>query len=141
MSTVIANIKLKARTAFDKIGHSNGTAKYDSSSNLAHLAHEYFIADLLASMAEKRKKMAKEAAEVAGLLVENAVPGSTVQTYSDEHLTITAKTNNPASRLDQTKLSSVLIKEIGATRAMQVIKECTVENKPATSYIFASRED
>ena len=54
--------KAKALAAFDKIGKSNGSSPPDSTDNRASIAYEYYVADFLASAADKRKKEAKIAA-------------------------------------------------------------------------------
>jgi hypothetical protein len=131
------DIKAKASTAFSKIGTTNGTSAPTSLDNRASIAHEYFIADVLASIATKRKDEAKKAALSAGILGEDYVEGQTMEVYSNENLTISAKTNNAAETLDKTKIFSELVKEVGAEKAAKIMQAATKKNKPATSYIFS----
>ncbi len=129
--------KASALKAFDKIGKSNGTAPPESQDNRASIAYEYFIADALAGYATKRKEKAKKDAEAAGLLGEEKKPGDTVETYTNEHLTISARTAQPVERLDKTVLFNNLSKKYGAQEALAIIADATVENKAATTYLFA----
>lgn len=130
-------IKPKISTAFSKIGMQNGTASPSSLDNRAAIAHELFVADTLASMATKRKDEAKKAAMSAGILGENYVEGSTVQTYDNEFLNISAKTATASKTIDKTKLMNELIKALGVEKAGKVMESVQKENKPATSFIFA----
>ena len=129
--------KSKVSAAFSKIGNVNGTSAPTSLDNRASIAHEYFIADTLASMATKRKDEAKKAAIEAGILGSDYVEGQTQQVYDNEHLSISAKTNQAVEALDKTKLFSELIKVVGAEKAAVLMASATKKNKPATSYIFA----
>lgn len=133
------DIKAKALTAFANIGTKNGTSPPDSQDNRASIAHEMFIADALASAATKRKEQAKKAAFDAGIIKDEYKPGSTDEVYSNEYLTISAKTASGAERLDASELKTALMKELGTDKAMKLIAKCTKTNKPATSYIFASK--
>ena len=133
------DIKAKALTAFANIGTKNGTSAPDSQDNRASIAHEMFIADALASAATKRKEAAKKQALDAGIIRDEYKEGSTEEVYSNEHLTLAAKTASGANRLDADALKVELMKELGTDKAMKLIAKCTKTNKPATSYIFASK--
>lgn len=130
-------IKPKIATAFAKIGNTNGAVCPPSEDNRASIAHELFVADTLASIATKRKEVAREAAKSAGILGEEYVEGSTVQTYDNEYLNISAKTATASKTIDKTKLMNELIKALGAEKAGKVMLACEKTNKPATSFIFA----
>ena len=140
MSITLHTIKSTIAHAFADIGKSDDT--YPSSappSNTFALVWEYYVADMLASMANKRKDEAKEACLSAGLLGDRAkmAPGNMVETYNSELLSIHAKMNNPASRIDKAKLRSELIKALGANNASKVLNACTKENAAAVSYEFS----
>jgi hypothetical protein len=106
-----------------------------STSNLAGIAWEYFVADYLCSLATKRKENAKKAAEAAGIL-RKPDPGETHQIYHNETLQIIAKTNNPAETIDPAALNSELMKEVGIERAQQILAKAKKKSAPATSYSF-----
>lgn len=133
-------IKANIVTALAKIGttKSSTTAPLQSADNRGGIAYEYFVADTLASVASKRKEIAKKAAEEAGIL-SVPKPGDAETSYENEYLQLIAKTNNPASRLDATVLSNLLSKEIGFDKAKAMIAKATVESKAATSYSFIAK--
>lgn len=122
---------------FQKIGTTNGTSCPSSLDNRATIAHELFVADVLASMATKRKDAAKEAAKSAGLLGDEYIEGETKQVYDNEHLTISSKTATASKGIDATKLMNELVKKLGAAEAVKLLEKCKKTNKPATSFIFA----
>lgn len=130
-------IKSKALAAFSKIGTTNGTAAPQSDDNRFGIAYEYFIADALAAVAAKRKEQAKEAAKSAGLLGEDHAEATTVETYSNELISISAKTASAAERVDKTALFNELNKKYGAVEAARILSVATKTNKAATSFIFA----
>lgn len=130
-------VKPKLSTAFAKIGTTNGTSCPSSLDNRATIAHELYVADTLASMATKRKEIAREAARSAGILGEDYTEGDTKQVYDNEHLSISAKTATASKTIDKTKLMSELIKALGSEKAAKVMEAVQKENKPATSFIFA----
>lgn len=133
-------IKAKLSNKFAELGNKNGTAAPDSEDNRASIAHEFFVADALRSMANKRYELAKKAAAEAGITVDDPVASSTVVTYENEHLSVSAKTASAVQKLDSKKLSSELIKKLGSEQTEKLLKLCYVENKPATSYIFAAKD-
>lgn len=137
--SALSQLKIKALLAFDNIGKKNGTAPLPSSENRYALAHEYFIASALASYASKRKDIAKIACEKAGMLGEEFIPGETIETYDSEHLSIIAKTAQPAERIDRASLRTELVKLLGEKVADEVIKKATKTNKAATSYDFITK--
>ena len=134
----LATLKGKVASAFNKIGTTNGTAPPTSQENRASIAYEYFVADLLASLANKRKDVAKAEATNAGLLNAPEI-GLSQTSYENEHLQIIGKTNAPASRIDATILSNELTKKYGSAEAQRIVKLATVANKPATSYTFVGK--
>ena len=132
----LAQTKIDASKAFDKIGKSVAKAN-PSSDNRASIAHEFFIAKHLESIAKKRAEAAKKEAQEAGLLRDDYDPDTTVEVYRNESLSISAKTANPSQRLDPVLIKNELIKKLGVAQATLILLACTVENKPATSYIFS----
>ena len=130
-------VKPKLSTAFSKIGLTNGTSCPSSLDNRASIAHELYVADTLASMATKRKELAREAARSAGILGDDYAEGETKQTYDNEHLSISAKTASASKTVDKTKLMNELVKALGAVKAATVMAAVEKTNKPATSFIFA----
>lgn len=137
--TVLANIKSKIATAFEKIGRTNGTAQPTTEDNTFALAYEYYCADQLAAMAAKRKEQAKAACEQAGLLEHAAIIGSTEVTYDSDFLTISARTATPTTGVDKTVLQNELVKALGAEKAQKVMKAVIKTNKPAVTYIFSAK--
>lgn len=127
--------------AFQKIGTTNGTGPLESRDNRSSIAYELYVADKLASLADARKKKAKEAAQEAGILGDKStfVPGTAVQVYDNEYLEIVAKTSNPASRIDKTALENELVKALGRNKATDLLSKVTKENAAATSYQFVAR--
>lgn len=137
--SILAAIKIKAASAFDKIGKQNGTAPPQSKDNRFSVAYEFFIASTLASIANKRKEVAKAEAERMGILGEAYTEGSTKQVYSSEEFDIVAKTASAAARLDKAKLMTELIKEVGESKAIKIVAKATTTNKPATSFEFVEK--
>lgn len=135
----ILQIKAKLSQRFADLGNKNGTAPLDSTDNRASIAHEFYVADSLRSMANKRYEVAKKAAENAGMLLDDPIAGSTVVTYENEHVSLSAKVASPVKRLDTSKLSSALMKKIGSEEAAKLLDSCYTENKPAVSYSFAAK--
>lgn len=137
--TELSAIKIKVSSAFDKIGKTNGTANPDPISNLAPIAHELFIAYTLSSMAEKRKELAKVAAQNAGIVLEDPVPDTTKTTYENDHMLVIAKTNKASQSLDATMLKNELTKRFGETVATEIIAKSQKPKKAATTYSFSER--
>jgi len=138
MST-LALIKSNIAKAFEKIGKTNGTACPPSEANTFPLAYEYFVADQLASYAEKRKKAAKEACEQAGILEHSATPGNTEITFDSDGLVISAVTKNPSTTIDKTVLKNELVKALGIEKAEKILKAASKENKAPVSYVFGMK--
>ena len=132
-----SEIKAKLSSAFSKIGNQNGTTCPTSLDNRATIAHEFYVADALASIAIKRKEVAKEAARSAGILGEEYSEGDTVQTYENEHFSVVAKTATASKTIDKTKLASELIRALGVEKGTKVLESVQKSNKPATSFNFA----
>lgn len=133
----LALVKGHLENAFRRFGTSRDakSAPPSSMDNRAGLAWEYFVADQLCSLADKRKKLAKKACEEAGILSKPAV-GSTEVVYNNETLQIVAQTKSPASRIDRTLLHSALMKRYGHAAAEEVINEATKQDSPATTFSF-----
>jgi len=125
---------------FNKLGVSNGTAPPESEDNRFSIAYEYFIADALASVAAKRKELAKAAALEAGVLgdKEEQKEGNSYNVFDSSGLFIVARVATAVKALDKTKLQSELIKEVGGEKASKIIEAATKTNKPAITYIVST---
>lgn len=132
----LALVKLHLSSALSKLGTSKDAKSAPpegSTDNRFAIAWEYFVADLLCSLATKRRKVAKEAAEEAGILVKPD-EGETKIVYNSDGLQIVAKTKTAAETIDPVKLSALLIKELGAAKAQKIIKDSKKKNAPATTF-------
>lgn len=91
------------------------------------------IASELASKGESAKKKAKTELKALGLVAEEYKPGTEVLFDSDRYR-LSAVTNEPASRIDQTLLVAEMQKQgLSFAKATKVVADSTVKNKPATS--------
>lgn len=133
----LALVKTHIASKLNKLGTSKDaqSAPPPSTDNRFAIAWEYFIADLLCSLATKRKKQAKEAAQEAGLLTKPK-PGNTETVYQTEGLQIVGKTKQPAKTINRAKLSSNLMRELGAEKAQKIIADSEEEATAATEYSF-----
>jgi hypothetical protein len=131
----LALIKTHLLNSMSKLGTPRDAkaSPPESTENRASIAWEYFIADYLCSIATKRKEVAKKAAEAAGVLTKPD-EGETETVYRNESLQVIGKTNSAAERLDKSILTSELMKELGADKALVIINKATVKSTPATSY-------
>lgn len=106
------DIKVAIQKAFQKIGKSNGHAPPDPppASNTFPIAYEFFVADNLRSLANKRYEAAKEAAQKAGVLGDEAEyqEGSTITTFNSDLFDVAAKKARGSRTLDKTELSNYL---------------------------------
>ena len=125
---------------FNKLGTSNGTAKPESEDNRFSIAYEYFIADALASVAAKRKDIAKAAALEAGVLgdKDEQKEGNSYSVYSSDGLSIVARVATAVERLDKTALMNELVKHLGAEKAAHIMSAASKTNKPAITYIVST---
>jgi hypothetical protein len=125
---------------FNKLGVSNGTSPPESSDNRFTIAYEYFIADALASVAAKRKDIAKAAALEAGVLGdrEEQKEGNSYNVFSSDDLFIVARVATAVKTLDKTKLMSELVKLVGVEKTAAIIEACSKSNKPAVTYIVST---
>lgn len=109
------DIKVAIQKAFQKIGKSNGHAPPDPppASNTFPIAYEFFVADNLRSLANKRYEAAKTAARSAGVLGEEEayVEGSTVTTFESELFDVAAKKASSTTMLDKTVMSNQLARK------------------------------
>lgn len=129
---VIVNIKLNVKTAIDALFPKVGTG-------LNALARELLVATSAASAADARKKKAKDAAIAGGLVLAEYRPGE-VTSFDDKEFVVVAKTNEPTSKLDQSRLRE-LLNQAGLSRAKidAAFVGATTENKPATSYVVTQK--
>lgn len=131
MSIKLAKHKLEIQGAFNEIGNS----RPKHSDNIFPLIWDYFVADLLASLATKRKEHAKKALEDIGVLTKPSVGESKI-IYSTDGLQIVGQTKQPSETIDRAKLNSELIKRYGLKVATDILKASTKVNNPATVYSF-----
>ena len=134
--TELADKKSKIAKAFENIGRTNGTAQPQSDSNQFALAYEFFVADQLESAAKKRKETAKKACVEADLWDMKKVPGVTEELWSNEFVSIIAKTNNAAEKIDNDLLRNELMKKLGTDEAAKLLKKCMKSATPATTISF-----
>lgn len=103
---------------------------------LHKLTYEMFVADILASAADKRKKSARKACEDEGMFepAKTIKAGTSGIIHDTPHLVMVCEKKNPAIRLDSTVLKNELNRRYGAEVANEIIELATKENAPATSY-------
>ena len=105
----------KVNTAFTNIGKSNGTKMPPSTSNTDSYAYDYWVAQQLASLANKRKEQAEKAAVKAGVLIDkekNPQPeGNKQVVYHGDNVAISLAVSNAATRVDVDKVVSYLIEK------------------------------
>lgn len=139
----LALVKLHINNSLSKLGTTKDAKSSPpegaSSDNRFPIAWEYFVADLLCSLATKRKDVAKKAAVEAGILVKPD-PGETVTIYNSGGLQLIAKTKQASITLDRAALSAELIKELGADKTQRILKKAEKHNTAATTYDFVSSE-
>lgn len=135
-------IKANAIKQFQRIGTSMpNTQAPQSNDNRSGLAFEYFIADSLKAVAEKRRDAAKAACLEAGVFIapHELSVGEERESFRDDNIVVTGKKANPATRIDKTELFNVLAKKYGAEEARSIIAQATKENAPSVTYSVAVR--
>jgi hypothetical protein len=119
----ILKIKSAVLNAFTKIGKVNGTAPPTSLSNTFPIAYEFFVAQTLRSVANKRYEAAKIKAEQAGLFGDDTkkLPVGSTTVHSNEHFDIVAKKANSSVTLDKTQLHNYLSREYDEVTALKIL--------------------
>lgn len=142
-------IESKLQLAFNELGVTKGVpqpefvapkgnndpARYVT---LHGLAWQYFVANTLASAADKRKETAKKACGSVGMFdtAKDIANGSSGVIHQTPDVIITCEKKNPATRLDEGELR-VQLATIGRLKPElvdKIIAASKKENAPATSY-------
>ncbi len=135
MST-IAKMRSSLHSALERIGYRNSHICPESKSNVDPLLHELFVSHEGLSHFDKRRKVAISAAiKAAGQGAADAVAPGTEQAILDGvSYSLVIKKNNPAERIDRTKINNALHKR-GFTEAevLKFMADVSVSTKPATS--------
>lgn len=135
----------KVISAFGKIGSSNGTSPPASQDPADVILHELFVADMLKSIAGKRRDAALNAAKelVDASRVEETIAYSAKHKLKNScvllqssYYNLRLDTKSPASTFDKAKLVTILRTEYSLTEAQcaKLIETCTKDSKPAESY-------
>lgn len=127
--------------AFDSVGSSNGTRMPKCESNLAPVAYEYWLAQHLASRANKRKEQAEKRAIDAGVLFDKdkhpREPGTRETIYACEIVSVNVEVRNPATRVDVSALLKFLAEKGVNQKLLDVaLEQAQTRNKPA--HVFTS---
>lgn len=108
-------------------------------SSVTTAARELLAATTLASLAEAKKKRAKEALQTLGITLPEYRPG-TVVAYDDGQFKIEAVTKEGSTRLSQTELVAAMRRAgLSQSKINTVITAATVPNKPATSIVVTQQ--
>jgi hypothetical protein len=142
-------IESKLQVAFNELGVTKGVpapefvapkgnndpARYVT---LHNMAWQFFVANVLASAADKRKDIAKKACESVGMFepAKDIAKGSSGVIHQTPDVIITCEKKNPATRLDEATLR-VQLATVGRLKPEAIdtiIAASKKENAPATSY-------
>lgn len=140
-SKMLKTITDRTKKVFSNIGVSNGTAMPPSKNNRDAIAWELYQAQELSKLADTREKDARAACIKAGLMPDHTeepyAPGTKMEIYSGDNVSITVEVNNISSpRFDSTKLKGVLLRHrIGSELADKIYQEC-LKDGPAPSHKF-----
>lgn len=142
-------IESKLQLAFNEIGVTKGVAapqftapKGNNDPNryvtLHGYAWQFYVANILASAAEKRKDIAKKTCESVGMFegVKDIAPGSSGVLHQTPDVIITCEKKNPATRLDEAELrvQLALTGRLKPEVVDKIIAASKKKNAPATSY-------
>lgn len=116
-----------------------------ATSNKAMVAWELFIANHLASMANARRKKARELAVEAGVIFDHEEypeePGTNRTVYENDSLVITVSVNVPAKRIDGDKLLEYLSDHVDSRLLEKAEKHATRVTRPAHEFRATIRTD
>jgi hypothetical protein len=106
--------------------------------NNAKEAADYVIAELLEKLATKRKKLAAELAEKAGVFGDPAsyVEGDTVMVFSDPNFSINVKMGTPGTMIGREEVEAAANKYLGK-KASEFLDEC-MKPRAATKQVIVS---
>lgn len=103
--------------------------------NTADLVKELLVATSAATVADARKKKAKDALIKAGVVEKEYAPGE-LEAFRNTQFLLTVKTKEPTQKLDQAVLREALNKAgLSKSKIDKAFVEATTDNKPATSYV------
>jgi beta-phosphoglucomutase-like phosphatase (HAD superfamily) len=136
----------KVNTAFTNIGKSNGTKMPPSTSNTDSYAYDYWVAQQLASLANKRKEQAEKAAVKAGVLLDkekNPQPeGNKQVVYHGDNVAISLAVSNAAERVNVDKFIEALAEAGISDHVVMAAKDkATSKSRPAhvfTTYLLTN---
>ena len=136
----IRAVRNKIEEAFSAFGSDKlpGTIIPAGARNNSKEAAEYVLADLLKKLAEKRHKLAQEAAEKAGVFGDKSsyVEGDTVMVFNDPNFSINVKKGSPTKMIGKEEVQAALVKHLGK-KADEVLEEC-YKPRAATTQIIVS---
>jgi hypothetical protein len=136
----------KVNTAFTNIGKSNGTKMPSSTSNTDSYAYDYWVAQQLVALANKRKEQAEKAAVKAGVLIDkekNPQPeGSKSVVYNGDIMSISLAVSNAAERVNADKLLAYLAENgVPDDILEEAIAHASSKSRPAhvfTTYLLTN---
>jgi len=134
--TAIAKMRSALHTALDRVGHRNAHACPVDGTNADPTLHELFVAHEGWAHFDKRRKAAINASvAIVGEAERDAVAPGTEQSILDgNHYSLVVKKNNPAERIDRTKIGNALHKRgFTEVEVISFMQEITATTKPATS--------
>lgn len=129
--------------AFDQIGNTQATKPRGMKGNSEAIAYEFYVAQRLASLAEKRKKRAQQDAIDAEIIFDHKehpmAPGD-YAVYSGSHVNVSLKVKNPVKVLDQDAFVEQLKRHgVNAELVDRLAKECVKHHAPAHQFTASLR--
>jgi len=116
-----------------------------SKNNTALVAWEFFVASHLQTMAQARRKKARELAIEAGVLFDSDKeprdPGTNDTVYEDENMFITVTVKNPATRINTDILLEQLVGKVSKQVLDDAVAKATFETKPAHEFKVTLRTE
>jgi hypothetical protein len=136
----IREVRTRIEDVFTALGTEAlpGTVLPVGTKNNSKEAADYLLADLLAKLADKRKKEAFQAAEKAGVFGDPAdyVAGDTVMVFNDPNFSINVKKGNPTRMIGREEVEAAARKYLGK-KADEFLEECK-KDRSATTQIIVS---
>ncbi len=134
--TNVAKVRSAIHAALERIGHRNSHACPADGTNADSYLHELYTAHEGLSHFDKRRKVAiKTCVDIVGEAEVDAVaPGTEQSILEGDHYSLVIKKNNPAERIDKTKIGTVLRKRgWDEAEVLGFIQEVSATTKAATS--------
>lgn len=134
----IIDKKVAIQKSLAAIGHTNGSAAPEGSSNTLPIAYELFVASELRGAANKRYEIAKQKAAEAGIIdEEKTVEGAEIATWKSKLFDVTMKRSASSQSLDKTMLRNNLLKSgISESKVDQLIAASSKPRKGAVTIGF-----